>query len=91
MKPRTDYFLSLVAAELERATTKHGPIASLHEGYAVILEEVDELWDEVRKQFDERSATKMLKELVQIAAMAARTAVDVEVIADPAQQKEGEK
>ena len=37
-----------VAAELERAESKFGSYNSSHEGYAVILEELDELWDVVK-------------------------------------------
>lgn len=38
-----------VAQELDSARIKHAPMVSPHEGYAVILEELDELWDEVKK------------------------------------------
>lgn len=34
-----------VAAELDRARATHAPMNSHHEGYAVILEELDELWE----------------------------------------------
>lgn len=67
-----------IAAELVRARAKHpGPFNSSHEGYAVLAEEVDELWDEVKKQTDERSFAKMRKEAVQIGAMALRFIEDV--------------
>ena len=29
---------------------KHTPMASAHEGYAVILEELDETWDEIKRR-----------------------------------------
>ncbi len=48
---------------------------SAHEGFAVLKEEVDELWDEVKKREFDR--TKMRAEAVQIAAMAIRFAVEV--------------
>ena len=67
-------FIVDVAAELCRAEARHGPMKSLHEAYAVILEEVDELWDECRKKSGERSAVDVRTELVQIAAMAWRAA-----------------
>lgn len=38
-----DEVLALVQKEHDAAAEKYGPIASLHEGYAVLLEEVDEL------------------------------------------------
>jgi hypothetical protein len=67
-------FLEDVAAEVVRARAKHPPINSLHEGYAVILEELDEFWEEVRaQQFDPH---RSYHELVQVAAMAQRTAED---------------
>lgn len=37
-----------VVEELERAEAKFAPFNSSHEGYAVILEELDELWDVVK-------------------------------------------
>ena len=78
-------FFRNAADELRRATSKHGPQRSLHEGYAVLLEEVDELWDEVKKQSSVRSIDNVMLELIQIAAMAARTYLDV---VQPMQRKE---
>ena len=37
-----------VVEELQEAESKFGPFNSSHEGYAVILEELDELWEVVR-------------------------------------------
>jgi hypothetical protein len=71
--------LSTVAAELERARAKYAPFNSAHEGWAIILEEVDELWDEVRKRQGERDLALMQREAVQIAAMALRFALDVKM------------
>jgi hypothetical protein len=66
------------AAELGRAVIKHKPFNSLHEGYGVIMEEVCEFFDEVRAwQPDTRDYTKARKELIQVAAMALRTILDV--------------
>lgn len=70
-------FRDMVSAELEHARCKHGDIHSLHEGYAVILEELDELkaivWDRHNSELHDSA----LSELVQIAAMAQRCAEDV--------------
>lgn len=68
-------FTRMVEDELARARAKfptgmHGP----HESYAVILEELDEFWDEVRGQ--NHDPDRMLKELIQVAAMCARAAED---------------
>ena len=70
-------FAKLQSLEIEQARSKHRPINSAHEGYSVILEELDEFWEEVRKKQSERSKDRMVAELVQIAAMAQRTAEDV--------------
>jgi len=69
-------FATEVRDELARARSKFGPIASLHEGYAVILEELDEFWDEVRGQQSDDRLRQAYRELVQVAAMAQRTAED---------------
>jgi hypothetical protein len=53
------------SAELERARKKFPPLASAHEGYAVILEELDELWDIIKQKQSERSYVLMRKETVQ--------------------------
>jgi len=67
-----------VLQELARARAKHpNPFHSSHEGYAVLREEVDELWDEVKNQTEERSYARMRAEAIQIAAMALRFVQDV--------------
>ena len=63
------------AGELVRACVKHKPMHGAHEGYAVILEELDELWDEVKAQTPDK--TKMRKEALQVAAMALRFVWDI--------------
>ena len=72
-----DKFLRLVRLEVERARVKHAPINSLHEGYAVILEEVDEFKAEVFAQTKDRDPENIRKELIQSAAMCARCFTDV--------------
>ncbi len=42
-------FAHLQSEELQRARASNKPMNSAHEGYTVILEEVNELWEEVRK------------------------------------------
>lgn len=55
--------------EIMRAKTKHKNLfASHHEGFAILKEEVDELWDEVKKDNHEAA----VYEAVQVAAMALR-------------------
>lgn len=66
--------LELVLDELYDATSKFAPFNSAHEGYAVILEEMDELWQEIRKK--SQNVDLMRTEAVQIAAMALRFMLD---------------
>ncbi|KKL84124.1 hypothetical protein LCGC14_1967880 [marine sediment metagenome] len=67
----------LAITELKSATLKNGTFNSYHEGYAVILEELDELWEEVKKNPRTRSVSRMRNEAVQVAAMALRFLVDL--------------
>jgi len=64
-----------VVEELRRATAKHPPMHSAHEGYAVILEEMDELWLEVRIQNPDRQRQR--NEAMQVAATAIRFMLDI--------------
>ena len=66
--------LEVVRLELESATAKFGPMASAHEGYAVILEEMDELWEAIKSK--EASREDVQDEAVQVAAMASRDCLD---------------
>lgn len=59
-----------VEEEVARASAKHSPMPTHHHGWAVIKEELDELWEEIRKQPRDREA--MRAEAIQIAAMAVR-------------------
>ena len=74
---KSERFSKDVQKELLHARSLHAPINSAHEGYSVILEELEEFWEEVRKRRGERNEERMLDELVQVAAMAQRTAEDV--------------
>lgn len=65
--------LDSVRLELMRAQAKFPPMASLHEGYAILKEEVDELWDEVKGQ---QRRERIAAELLQVAAMAVRMYLD---------------
>jgi hypothetical protein len=55
----------------------YAPMHSAHEGWATLKEEVDELWDEVKKSPKNRDMDAMQEEAVQAAAMALRFIVDV--------------
>lgn len=72
---RTTNVLIAVENELRRAMGKHPEFNSAHEGYAVILEELDELWTEVMKR--EKSSHALREEAIQVAAMAIRFVIDI--------------
>lgn len=59
--------------EIERAEELHKPYNSHHEAYAVILEELEEYWQEVKKKYRLRRPAEMRGELLQVAATAIRT------------------
>lgn len=61
--------------EYDKARTKFAPYKSAHEGYAVILEELDELWDEVRAHDHDR--VKMRAEAIQVASTALAFAAEL--------------
>ena len=48
-----------------------------HEGIAVMWEEVDELWDEVKKNQRNYDLAAQRKEAIQVAAMAIRFAAEL--------------
>jgi len=56
-----------VLAEVQRSLGIHGGFNSPHEGYAIIKEELDELWADIKSQ---RPSKHMYHEAKQIAAMA---------------------
>jgi hypothetical protein len=62
--------------EIEFAVEKFPAFNSAHEGYAILLEEVDELWDEVKNNKHDDGA-KQRKEAIQVAAMAIRFVLDI--------------
>lgn len=67
--------IDAIGAELDRAVSKFGPMASPHEGWAVIREELDELWDHVKA--NTATGEEARKEAIQIGAMAARYVLDL--------------
>ena len=91
MKETLQQMADLAIAEATASNTKFGEYNSLHEAWAVLFEEVDELKDEMRKkQIEEpiefyhpemRSPTAIKKEAIQIAAVALRIAQDAERMA----------
>lgn len=66
-----------VTDELHNAMSNFPAFNSAHEGFAVLDEEVDELWDHVKMKQGKRDIAAMRKEAIQIAAMAIRFAADI--------------
>lgn len=66
-----------VRKELEAAMKNWPVFNSAHEGFAVLLEEVDELKRHVWTRQNRRDLYEMKKEAIQVAAMALRFAVEV--------------
>lgn len=68
-----------VLDELAAAQAKFGNFRSAHEGYAIILEELDEMWDEIKRNSVDRS----IEEAIQVAAMALRYIIDIRALSIP--------
>lgn len=66
-----------ILSELALAQLNYSAFHSSHEGYATILEELDELWAEIKLRPEKRSTKKMRKEAIQVAAMAVRFIIDI--------------
>lgn len=70
--------LAMIANEHHSAEISFRPMASAHEGYAVIKEELDELWEEIKN--DKRGTDvynmRVRAEACQVAAMALRLMQD---------------
>lgn len=66
--------------EMVYASSKFPAFASEHEGYAVLLEEVDELWEAVKlNQKTPDRQNKIAKECIQVGAMALRFLHDMQI------------
>ena len=68
-----DELVAMVELEFVSATRKFGAFHNGHEGFAVIREEVDELWDEVKTNNTDAAC----REAIQVAAMGLRFAFDL--------------
>ena len=64
--------IQAIVAEFRRASLLYPEFHSNHEGYAVIKEEIDELWDEIKKSKELRGNERIRKELIQVGAMVVR-------------------
>ena len=74
---KLDLALEFVREEYLKALKKFGSFHNAHEGYAVLLEEVDELWENVKlNQSHIKRDLKIMQEAIQVAAMAIRIIVE---------------
>lgn len=69
----------LKRAKALRVKNNYGKFNSAHEAFAILYEEVDEFWEEVRKKKAARSKENMREELIQIIGVAIRTIEDLEL------------
>lgn len=72
-----DKILATIRYKLEDARKEHPMFQSFHHGYAVILEELDEMWDAIKQD----NMADAIGEAYQIAAMAIRFVEDLQEIA----------
>lgn len=66
-----------IADEVIRARKLWPPMHSLHEAYAVIEEELDEVKEHMKLRQNTRVATEVRKELIHTAAMCMRAILDL--------------
>ncbi len=69
--------LKMLKAKVDDPNHPFADLHSPHHGYALLLEEMDELWDEVKKKNIARNPWAMREEAMQIAALAIRFMVDL--------------
>ncbi len=63
--------------EIEKAVANWPKFNTAHEAFAVLKEEVDELWDHVKTNQKKRDIESMKAECIQVAAMALRFAAEI--------------
>lgn len=71
---KVEMAIQQVLTEFNRASEKFDSFNSSHEGYAVLLEEVDELWEAIKCN---ENKTQLRAEAKQVAAMALRFMVEL--------------
>jgi len=69
--------LMMLKAKVDDPNHPFDNLHSPHHGYALLLEEMDELWEEIRKKNKFRDLEAMREEAMQIAALAIRFMVDL--------------
>jgi len=76
MTTKLEDLLLEIKKEYQDAEQKFNSFNSCHEGYAIIKEELDELWEEIKKKRELRNKDNLKKEAIQVAAMALRFCYD---------------
>jgi hypothetical protein len=84
-------FLCDAEDEANRAIVGHGQYHSVHEAYAILMEEVDEFWTQVKKKRKNRDPKNIYHELMQVAAVAAKAALKFGVRPTPKKSKKKRK
>lgn len=72
-RPYRDKALHCIETECAAAQAKRARFNSGHEGYAVVLEELDEAWQEIKR--DDLHAA--VREMIQLGAMAVRFVAEI--------------
>jgi hypothetical protein len=86
-----------ILEEFLRASSIYKPFSTYHEGYAIIKEEFDELWEEIKHSHydrgdrNEEEDTKIQTEAVQVGAMILRFLIDLTKDGDENMEKQREK
>ena len=68
----------VATGEALEAADRFPAFNSAHEAYGVLMEEVEEFWEEVKKKRKLRDYRRIRAELLQVAAVAIRAAVDLQ-------------
>ena len=71
-----DDIIDRVKWEILRAQALYPRFQSYHQAYAVILEELDELWQEIKQK--DKNDVHIVTEAIHVAAMAIRFLYDLE-------------
>lgn len=70
---RPPHWAAAISAEMSRSIGRYGSMASTHEGYGVLCEEVAELFDAIRAN----DLESVRRESLQVAAVAVRISLAV--------------
>ena len=66
---KLDDICKAMKLECVEAISENGHFNTLHEGFAFLKEEVDELWEEIKKNPKGNNDIDVIKEAIQVGAM----------------------